>query len=147
MPVSKGPLNYTTTIAPSKTAGECVDLLVKHGATHVTQMFENRQPTGLAFVVVTKWGPRQFVIMVNTGGIHEVLKQAWRDSKIPGSRATREQAERTGWRVTKDWLESQLALIAAGAAEMEQIMLPWMSEDGRTLYEIIDDNQMRALES
>jgi hypothetical protein len=48
-----------------------------------------------------------------------------------------DQARRTAWRVTKAWLESQLALIQSGMADLQEVMLPYtvQGKDGSTLYE------------
>ncbi|MEM9825207.1 MAG: hypothetical protein AAF958_01400 [Planctomycetota bacterium] len=37
------------------------------------------------------------------------------------------------WRVVRDWLRAQLTLIEAGAATVEEVMLPWaLAGDGTT---------------
>lgn len=52
-----------------------------------------------------------------------------------------------GWRVIKDWLEAQIALIDAGMVEAEQVMLPYLivDETGQTLYQRYLDEGRRAI--
>jgi|SRR6185312_761198 len=149
MAVSKGPLNYTTSVSASKTAHECIDRLAQHGVRRIMQSYDDRgHVNGLAFEIETRWGWRQYELPVNVAGVHKVLYRAWDDGKIKRIYTSMDQAERTAWRVLKDWLEAQLALIEAGVSELSEIMLPWMRIDqNTTLYQQIDQNQMRAIES
>jgi hypothetical protein len=55
---------------------------------------------------------------------------------------TREHAADVAWRVVLNWLEAQLALIAADMAKLDQVMLPYLAVDGGTLYEIIRDQHL-----
>src|SRR6516225_5429282 len=148
MSSGKGPLNYTTTIEPDKTAIECIGILVKHGAKNVAlSIGEDKIPDGLDFVIVTPWGPRQYSLPVNLAGTEKALLKAWRDGKIDRRFSRPGQARRVAWRVLKDWLEGQLALIEAGVAELQQVMLPWMRVAvGKTLYQAVAENEMKALE-
>lgn len=46
-----------------------------------------------------------------------------------------EQAERVAWRVAREWLLAQLAIIEAQMATLDQVMLPYLQVDGqKTLY-------------
>lgn len=142
-----GPLNYTTTIDPLKTAGECVQRLAIHGASAIGMTYHDGKPTGLHFAIQTVHGPRSYALPVNVTGTQKALEKAWRANKIPRSRASMDQAERTSWRVLKDWLEAQLALIEAGVAEMPQVMLPYMvvGIDGETVWTRFLENEQLAL--
>jgi hypothetical protein len=46
----------------------------------------------------------------------------------------KQQAERIAWRIAKDWLEAQLALETIGGAKLEQIMMPFAVQDGKSFY-------------
>lgn len=145
--VTRGPLNYTTSIDPDKTALECIGILRKYGAKNVMISFGDAQePDGLDFIITTPFGPRQFTVPVNIDGTEKALKQAWREHKIEPRFTSREQAARVAWRVVKDWLEAQLALIEALGVDLLQVMLPYLKVDEhRTLYAAYMENEMRAL--
>lgn len=52
------------------------------------------------------------------------------------SLGSREHAARVSWRVVKEWLEANLALIAAGMASPDETMLPYLHvAPERTLYQ------------
>lgn len=144
----KGPLNYTTTVSADKSAMECIAILIKHGAKNVgISLGENRVPDGLDFVVSTPWGLQQYSLPINMSGTEKALKQAWRDHRIDPRFTSPEHARRVAWRVIKDWLESQLALVEAGVADLPQVMLSYMKVDvDKTMYQAVVENQMRALE-
>ncbi len=142
-----GPLNYTTVIDPAKTAGECIARLATHGATAVGMTYDAGFPTGLQFQIRTAHGMMAYSLPVNVDGTYKALQKAWRERRIPQSKATLEQARRTGWRVIKDWLEAQLALIEAGVATIDEVMLPWMLVDGQTVYAAFLERNQLALEA
>jgi hypothetical protein len=142
----RGPLNYTTTIDPSKTAGECIAILVQHGASHVGMEMEEKIPTGISFQIQTRWGRRGYALPINVDGTYQALLQARRRGHIPPRYADRDQARRVAWRVLKDWLEVQIAMIEAGMFALEEVMLPWqMVEPGKTVFMLADEEQLASM--
>jgi hypothetical protein len=144
---SKGPLNYTTTIEPDKSAAECMGQLAQHGATAIGITYDGKAiPTGLTFQIATEWGLRQFSLPVNVEGTRKALDKAYRAGHIAPRFTGPTQARRVAWRVLKDWLEAQLALIEAGAVELPQVMLPYVHvEKGKTLWQAY--SEQAALEA
>lgn len=58
----------------------------------------------------------------------------------------REQAERVAWRIVKDWVEAQMAILESEMVQMDEIFLPYMlSSSGQTVFEAYRKNQL-ALE-
>jgi hypothetical protein len=146
MPPGKGPLNYTTTIDPAKSAGECIARLAAHGASAIGMTYSEGVPTGLTFRIATVHGERQFTLPVNIDGTLKALVKASRAGRIPPRYAERGQAERVSWRVLKDWLEAQLALIEAGVADMDEVLLPYLNvKPGLTLYQAFVEDERLAL--
>lgn len=144
--MSKGPLNYTTTIEAAKSASECIARLAEHGAGAIGITYADKKPVGLTFRIETVHGERQFSLPVNVDGTFAALAKARRSGSIPPRYADRAQAERVAWRVLKDWLEAQLALIEAGVADMAEVMLPYLHvAPGVTLYRAYLDNEQLAI--
>ena len=55
--------------------------------------------------------------------------------------ARRAQAIRTSWRIVKDWVEAQLAIIETRMVKTEQVFLPYaIMRDNKTLYEHVESN-------
>jgi hypothetical protein len=145
-----GPKNYTTSVAAMQTASECLALLVKHDARQVSIDLDGGEPTGLSFIMATRWGPRQFVLPVNVSGTQKKLRQECDkpSSYVQPRHTTPEHARRVAWRVMKDWLDAQLAITAAGLAELTEIMLPWMRVDsGHTIWQAYQEHELKSLES
>lgn len=150
----KRPLNYTTAVPVAQTVGECQDILARSGADAVTVQYADRKPVGIGFMLDTPHGPRHFSMPVNVDGMAALLARAdYRDlhqsrQRIDGYRS-RANAERVAWRVVKDWLEAQFALIDAQMATITEVMLPYlMVDDERTLYRAyLDREDALALEA
>lgn len=146
-------LNYTTSIAASKTVGEMQALLARHGASRIAVDYDGGAPCALSFLLDTPHGPRHFTLPVDVDAMHRLLQRQDREGKLrSGSKATRssrEQAERVAWRVMKDWLAAQLALVETEMAGLDQVMLPYLHVDGdRTLYAAYKDREaVAALEA
>jgi hypothetical protein len=147
-------LNYTTKISVHQSVTECQSMLAQAGASSVAVHFENGEPTGLSFSLKTPHGPRAFTLPVNIDGVHRVLVQANKEGQFrsDGYRTskfdTREHAAAVAWRVVKDWLEANLALIAAQMATLTEVMLPYLHVDeDRTLWQAYRDREQAALEA
>lgn len=132
-------LNYTTTVAVERTLGEVQRILSRHGCASISTLYDDSCATGLAFTLRTPHGDRAFTMPVNVAGVHQLLNAP--DVKAKAKRAGKnyssaDHAERVAWRIVKDWLEAQLALIDANMATLDQVMLPYLRVDGDlTLYE------------
>lgn len=150
MTAGRGPLNYSTKIAPLTSASECMSLLVKHGARALGMTYNGQGvPDGLTFRIDTLHGERQYALPLNFAGTHKALNRAYQagllhhsDGRNPRMFTTFEHAQRVAWRVLKDWLAAQLALIEAGVAGLDQVMLPYMQIDrGTTVYDLFVEHQ------
>lgn len=132
-------LNYTTTVPVNRTIGNVQALLVEAGARSVSTNYDEAGRTvGMVFAVQTAYGMRQFVLPVKADRVLAVLKA----DKVPPKYLTPEHAERVAWRIVKDWLEAQLALIRAEQASLDQVMLPYMTDGNGTVYELYVDRQL-----
>lgn len=55
----------------------------------------------------------------------------------------REQAERVAWRIVKDWVEAQMAILESEMVQMDEIFLPYMVDNnGQTLFQAYRSNQL-----
>lgn len=139
-------LNYSTTVPPDRTVLQIHSILRKAGAAQVMTNYDDaRVPVGVTFLIDTKRGKRAFTLPVNTERVFQVLQK---DPTIRTSFKNKEQAERVAWRVAKDWLEAQMALIATEMVSLEEVMLPYMrSVDGRTVWELYRQGEMPMIGS
>lgn len=137
-------LNYTTTIAASKTIGEMQTMLAEGGAARIAVEYDGGSASGMSFQLITPHGERVFTLPVDVDAMQRLLtRQRKGNSRV---KTDREQAERVAWRVMKDWLAAQLALVETQMAALDQVMLPYLHVDGeRTLYAAYKDREQTAL--
>lgn len=132
-------LNYTTSVPAVRTISTIIELLANNGAEQIMTNYLAGVPTGIAFTI----SGRAFSLPVRVERVEAVLT---RDRSIQPRFKTHEQAEKVAWRIAKDWLEAQLAIVATEMVTFEQVMLPYMhSRDGRTLYELFVADDLSAL--
>jgi hypothetical protein len=135
-----GPLAYTTVVPVSRTVGEITAMLAEHGADAIGVTYADKRPTGVNFLLTTLGGQAAYALPVDPAGTLRVLQRAKEASVRPKHR-TPEQAERVAWRVVRQWLEAQLAMVDAQIASLDQIMLPYRQVDGRSVYELVSEQQ------
>ena len=131
-------LNYTTKVDIYTTLGQIQGQLVKHGAKKILQDYDDGgRITAISFMVDTHFGPRGIRLPANVDAVHKVLIK----QKV---KCDREQAERVAWRIVKDWVEAQMAILESEMVQMEEIFLPYMvSASGQTFFEAYQNNQLQ----
>jgi hypothetical protein len=136
--------DYTTQVPTNVTIGQIQKLLVEAGARQIlTEYDDDGRLAGISFLAETVVGPRHFVLPVNVVAVQIVLKR----DRVPPRLSTSDHAERVAWRITKDWLEAQLAIVRTEMVTLDQVMLPYLRDaGGRTVYQMYLDQQ-KALPS
>ena len=146
-------LNYTTSVPVEKTVGEITSLLVRKGARSITSEFaDSGSIRAVGFVMAVGGLPVHFQLPSNSAGVKAVMLKEepftprHRGTRIEYEKRAGDQAERVAWRILKDWIEAQLALIESGQAEMGQVFMPYATNhDGRTMYELFVESNQKQL--
>lgn len=134
-------LNYTTTVESYKTVAEIEQILVKHKALSIMKNYDGETITALSFIVDT--GCNQIPIRL-PAKVEECLKVLEIEKKkgTKNVKATKEQAERVAWRILKDWVEAQMALLDIRMVKFEEVFMPYIVDvHGRTLFEKLEEQQ------
>ena len=139
-------LNYSTTVPVARTVGEVQDMLARHGAAAVAVRYAGGRPVGVTFVLSTPHGQRSFTLPVDVDAVHRLLIAEGKAGRLKRAGTAKhtspEHAARVAWRVLKDWLEAQLAIIDAQMATLDQVMLPYLHVDGDiTLYQVYRERE------
>lgn len=139
-------LNYTTKIDSDKTISEIHKILAKRGARSIMTDYDNEGvPVGLTFFIYINEEPINFRLPSNYVGVLRVMTK---DKKVPKPALNKAQATRVAWRIIKDWVAAQMALIDAELAQMEQVFLPYaITETGQTVYDRMKPNMIGSLSS
>ena len=139
-------LNYTTRIDAEKTIGEIQKKLAAAGAEAVLTEYD---PDGVVKAVSFRMEYHgqlvSFRLPARTDPIYVILQN---DPNVRRQHRTREQACRVAWRIVKDWIEAQLALVEAEQAEMVEVFLPYAQNPmtGETLFKQIAESKFKLLE-
>ena len=133
-------LNYTTKVNVYTTLGEIQAQLVTHGAKKIMQDYDDQgRISALTFLIDTPSGMRGIRLPANVDAVNKVLAK----QKV---KCDWEQAERVAWRIVKDWVEAQMAILESEMVQMDEIFLPYMvNNSGQTLFQAYRNNQL-ALE-
>lgn len=143
----KGLLNYTTKVSATRTIAEMQGTLAAAGAKRVMLEYLDGSPCALSFSLPTAHGERFYTLPCDAAAVLRILagtdERLMKASKVKADAA---QAERVAWRVLKDWLEAQLALVRTEMATLDMVMLPYLQVGGGdTLYSAWRENEDRAL--
>lgn len=128
--------NYTTTVPAAQSVAEIVGALAAHGATRIQQDYDAGKPVSIAFVIDTTAGLRAFRLPSSADRVKAVLHR----QQVKTDDA---KAERVAWRILRDWVMAQMAILETEMVAIDQIMLPYMVDDqGHTVYELYQSRQL-----
>ncbi len=135
-------LNYTTTIDSFKTVSEIEYILMKHNAKSIMKNYEGETITGLSFLIDTGFQQIPIRLPVKIDECLMVLEKEKKENPQKKIKDTREQAERVAWRILKNWVEAQMALLDIQMVRFEEIFLPYIeTRNGQTVYEKLEERQ------
>ena len=129
--------NYSTTVAVHRSVNEIQQLLAANGAVSVMTDYRDGAPANISFVMLIANQPVSFRLTANEAG---VLRAMQADPKVPKSYRTEVQALKVAWRILRDWVRAQLAIIEAGIVTLPQVMLPYaVTGTGQTVFERLEE--------
>lgn len=139
-------LNYTTSITVEKTVGEIQAKLARAGAQAVlTEYDSERVLMAVSFRMLCQTVMVSFRLPAQIDRIYVLLQN---DPKVSRQLRTREQAARVAWRIIKDWIEAQFAIVEAEQAKMVEVFLPYAQNPatGQTLYDQLAGSNFALLD-
>ncbi len=130
--------NYSTTVTAMKSVGEIQGILVSHGAKAIMINYtDNGEPESLSFIIPTQFGDMPFRLPANIQKVWNVLNKQRIRTNVP-----RDMAVRVSWRILKDWVRAQMAILETDMVTVEQVFLPYIETHGKTLYEVMVENRL-----
>lgn len=131
--------NYTTSVAVEKTVSEITGILVTHKARSIQLDYDaDGMIEAISFWIETPRGDMSFRLPTNVEAVERVLKKQAGLGQVPRSQTTPAQARRVAWRIIKDWLDAQMAILETEMVKFEQIFLPYaVMRDGQYLFDHI----------
>jgi len=126
--------NYTTSISAEKSINEIEFLLAGFGANKIVKDYDNN---GKIISLVFQLDQKGYKLPANTEGVYAVVYGDKREAQNnTQEEARKKQAYDVSWRILKDWIHAQISIIASGQAQLDQVLLPYMFNGKRTLYDM-----------
>jgi hypothetical protein len=141
MTMRKSLVNYTTEVSTERTIAEIEQILVRFGAMNISKMYDNGQPSALAFQYMVNNQPLLFKLPMEKDKIMQVFNNQVNRGIIPKRYLNNEeQSNRVGWRILLLWVQSQISLLEIHTVKLEQVFLPFLFdlEHNETLFEKLE---------
>lgn len=143
-----GLLNYTTKIDADKTAAEIARCLSMHGASAILTDYDAGVLSAISFQITLNERKIGFRLPCDWRPVYAVLTKgkknpySWNEEKkLRWESDWRAQAVRTAWRIVKDWVEAQMALVETQMVTTQEVFLPYaVMGDGRTLSQHVQSD-------
>ncbi len=130
---------YRTRIDYEQTINEIQIKLRKAGARKIIFDYELELPTNITFNYPFKGDMMFFSLPLRFNGIGKLMKKQ-------GIQGGDNQAINIGWRIMKDWIVAQLALVDAEVAELPEVFLPYaVTKTGETMYERVKNDSSQLM--
>ena len=128
-------LNYTTSKSAETTLAEIQKILVKHGCRKISVDYDQSgNPANLTFTSLFNGQIVFYSLPCNFDKVHRVLIKQVKDNRYN----SKDQAIKTGWRILKDWIEAQMAIVETEMVDIQEVFLPYMvTRGGERLFDYI----------
>lgn len=140
-------LNYTTSIDPHKTVSEIQKMLAAAGARGILLEYgPDAAPVAVAFQIEMN-GVLRYRLPCRAEKVLAVLQRQYKAGKVDRRYTTKEHAQRVAWRIVKDWIEAQLAIVQSEMVDVNEVFMPYqlMSND-QTMYEVMQHKMLTVKE-
>jgi len=115
-------LNYTSKIEASKSVSDIQMILSRKGASRIMMDYEEGIPSAISFQIMVNGNVLSFRLPANWKGVLRVLQNT---KGVAKSYQTESHAVRVCWRIIKDWVEAQMAIIEAEQVDLATVFLPY----------------------
>ena len=136
-------LNYTTKVPTERTIASIQKKLAAFGATAVLIEYgPEGEESALSFRFMHEGVMLSFRLPARLDAIYKILCETCEPRY-----QSRAQAARVTWRILKDWVEAQLAIVEAEQADLVEVFLPYAQNEqtGQTLYKSIREGGFKLL--
>lgn len=143
--------NRTSAVPIERTVARIEAALVRGGAYGIRKDYEGGQLHSVTFVVkmpATPQHPERHITVrlpANISGVYDALRTQVRKPRRGTLDKLRDQAARTAWKLTQDWVELQMTRIALHQSDFLQAFLAEVWDGKRTYYTALKEDNYRAL--
>lgn len=123
-------VNYTSEVPAARSIMEIEELLFKAGATNISKSATGGMVEAIIFALPVGPEYQVFRLPINVGAVQRVLRET--KSHHPKDK---HQAERVAWRILKDWVQIQVAMIQLEQAQALEVFLPYLWNGKQTFFQ------------
>lgn len=138
--------NYTTQISVDKTIMEIEKILRRAGAEKILKEYHgDGDNLAISFIINTPQGKMPIRLPMNEREVSQVLQN---DGKLPMRlRNDIGHARRVGWRIIKDWLDAQMAILETRMVKVEEVFLPYAYDaiSNKTLFQKFEETKFKGM--
>lgn len=135
-------LNYTTEVPPERSIAEIQKMLSMHGVQGILTEYDGPQVSAVSFRILVSGTMIDFRLPCNWRAVQTVFQTKNENRKRIHGRIERliddsqEHATGVAWRIIKDWVEAQLAIVELNQITLPQVFLSHaVTVNGETLGE------------
>lgn len=143
--------NYTTSIPASRSIAEIQEILVKFGAQNIMLDINDNRVTDIKFLYKLGTVLLPFKLPINVENTVDFLWNQYSRKSSRGRKSRKDfydEAERISWRIGRDWIHSQVSLLAIDAVELIDVFAGYLmtnTETGETLADKIKSGSLDKL--
>jgi len=122
--------NFTTTISAGRTIGEIDALLIDFGAENIMKIIEDKTVKAIMFTLDLQGNQVPFRIDANVEKTAEFLAKQYNNSHQRKSKSKDDfinEAYNITWRIWKDWIHSQISIIATENVDAIKLLLGFVA--------------------
>ncbi len=135
-------LNYTTTVSAEKTVGEIYTILAKSGAKEISYEQDGERVVAVKFQIDLDGEPLWFRMEPNPTGVLSAMER----DRVERRFRNLDHARRVGWRIIKNAIDSQMAIVLSKQGDVTQVFLPYaIDNEGRGSYGVFRESRQKLL--
>jgi len=137
--------NRTSNVPVERTVARIEYALVSAGASNIVKDYEDGILKGIRFTVRERERIIAVKLPAKVEAVKAIMQEGMKRPRAGTLKRLEEQASRTAWKLVQDWIEVQVSMIAMGQAEFLQVFLPYVWDGHRTIFDIMKEQQFKAL--
>lgn len=132
--------NYASTSPIPNIFNAIEKTLTSHKAKQIVRDFDdNGRIVAISFLVETSKGPLGIKLPARFDKVEKIFQEQ-------GIRYKEDQPYRAAWATIRDWVDSQMALIDWEMVKLEEVFLPYATNNkGQTFFEIVEESSFKLL--
>lgn len=141
--------NYTSMTSVERSLEAIDTLLVQAGASHIARAYHEGKISAVLFQLTVNGRPFSFRLPSNPDAVYRVLMSEVLRPRHDTEKRVKDQADRTSWAITREWVHVQLSLIQMQQAEALEVFLPYLydGQHDRTFYTQLKEGNFKQLPS